>query len=287
MKIFDYWYVWVIVYMLSYIVFTQFYKISTKSSKGDGDLTILLQLIAVIITLLFLPFFKFVFPTNWKVYLFLGIAIIFYTLADRMFTTVRAKIEASTFGIIKQVSTVMMIFAGILFFKEEFVLTKILGAFLIIFSNVIIFYDKKIRGNVPNKYILLAILANLSFTAALFTDVNISESFNLAFYVAITFLIPALLIFVFERIKISNLKKEFINGNKTAIVITGICWSISTIAGLKAYQLGQISIVAPLLSLTVIGNIIIGYFFLNEKTNLIKKLVAAILIVIAIILIKL
>ena len=56
---------------------------------------------------------------------------------------------------------------------------------------------------------------------------------------------------------------------------------------LKAYQLGQVTTVAPLAALSVLVNVIVGYIFLKERESLAKKIIAAILIVVAIILIKL
>lgn len=178
-----------------------------------------------------------------------------------------------------------MIFAGLIFFKEPFILTKFIGAILIIFSNVFIFYQK---GKITfNKNILLGIISNLAFTVALFLDVNISDNFNLALFVAATYIIPAILVMIFERIKFSELKNELINGDKKAILITAVTCSIATITQLRAYQLGNVTIVAPLCALTVILNVIVGYLFLKERDNLLRKMIAAILIIISIILIKL
>lgn len=278
------WLLFVFMYIVLAVAFTQFYKIVTKTSKSDGTLTVLLQFLAGISALLLCPFFKFSFPTDWKVYLFLGIACIFYAISDRMNTTVRSGIEASTFSIIKQLSTVFMILAGLLFFKEPFVWKKIIGAGLIIFSNILIFYKK---GNQKlDKYVVLGIISNIAFSVALFLDVNISDNFNLAFYVALTLLIPALFITIAERIKLSNIKKEFQNGNKKAILITSLCWGTTIVVQLKAYQLGDVTSVAPLCALTVIGNVIVGYLFLKERKNLFKKLIAALLIIISVFLIK-
>ena len=121
----------------------------------------------------------------------------------------------------------------------------------------------------------------------MFTDVNISDNFNLPFYVALTLIIPSMLIMIAERIKPSEIKDEIVNGNKKAILITGVSWGIMIVAQLRAYQLGNVSVVAPLCALTVITNVIIGYLFLKEKESLLKKLIAAILIIISIILIRL
>lgn len=278
------WFMFVILYIILAVAFTQFYKIVLNTSKSDGTLTVLLQFIAGLCALIISPFFKFTFPTDWKVYLLLGIACVFYALSDRMNTTVRSGIEASTFSIIKQLSTVFMILAGLLFFKEQFVWKKIIGAGLIIFSNILIFYKK---GNQKlDKFVLLGILSNIIYSVALFLDVNISDSFNLAFYVALTLLIPALFITIVERVKLSNIRKEYKNGNKKAILITGICWGTRIVVQLRAYQLGETTSVAPLCALTVIGNVLVGYLFLKERNNLLKKLFAAFLIIMSVFLIK-
>lgn len=278
------WLIYVGLYLILATVFTQFFKIATKTLKRAGALTILLQLIAGLSALVLCPFFEFKLPTDVMVYIMLGISIVFYAITDRVNTTVRSGLEASTFSMLKQLSTTFMIFAGLVFFKEEFVLTKFIGAMLIIFSNVLIFYKK---GKFEfNKYLLLGVFGNISFTVALFLDVNISDNFNLPFYVALTLIIPALLIMIFERIKPSEIKEEFVNGNKKAILTTAISWGIMIVSQLRAYQLGNVTVIAPLCALTVILNVIVGYLFLKERDNLIRKIIAAILIIISVVLIK-
>ena len=278
------WIVFVILYLILVVIYNQFYKISTKKLTKPGALTVLLQIIGALAVLLVSPLFEIKFPTDIKVYIFLGLALIFYSISDRLNTTVRAGIEASTFSMIKQLSTVFMIFAGLIFLKEPFVINKFIGAILIIASNILIFY-KKGEGK-SNKYIILGIIANICYTIALFLDVNISNNFNLPFYITISLGIPAILIAVIEKIKITDIKNEFINGNRKAICVTGITWSLSILVQLRAYQLGEVSVVAALCALSVILNVIFGYFFQNEKENLTKKIIAALLIILGIILIK-
>ncbi len=69
-----------------------------------------------------MPLFKFTIPSSWTTIGLLALACIFYALSDRMNTDVRGGLEASTFSIILQLATVFMIVAGLLFFKEPFVL---------------------------------------------------------------------------------------------------------------------------------------------------------------------
>ena len=111
--------------------------------------------------------------------------------------------------------------------------------------------------------------------------------FNLVFYVLLTFLIPLILIFIFEKIKVKEIIYEYNNSNKIILFLTSIAWTLMMITKLKSYELGSVIVVAPLTSLTVILNIIFSYFLLKERDNLIKKIIAGILIVLGIILIKL
>lgn len=284
MELVNNWLLYVILYLIMITLFTQFYKQATKKIQKTGALTVLIQIIGGLIAFILCLFFEIRFPTDIKIYILLGISIICYTIKDRLDTKVLSGIEASTFNILQQLSTTFMILAGLIIFKEEFILAKFIGAMLIIFSNILVFYQK---GKIQfNQYVLLGIISNLVFTIALFLDVNISEHFNLPMYVSITLIVPAILIMIFERIKPSEIKDEFVNGNKKAILITAITWPIAIITQLRAYQLGNVTIVAPLCALSVMLNVLVGYLFLKEKDNLWRKIISAILIIISIILIK-
>lgn len=278
------WITYVIIYLVLAVIFDQMYKVTTKKMIKPGALTVLLELLASVLVLILCPFFEMRFPTDIKVYLLLGLSVIFYAVSDRLNTTVRKGVEASTFSIMKQLSTVFMTFSGFLFFKEPFVITKFIGAILIIFSNIMVFY-KKGNGKI-DKYVGLGIISNICYTVALFLDVNLSENFNLPFYVMITLGVPSILIVIIERIKLSDIKNEFSKENRLPILITAITWSFCIVAQLRAYQLGNVSVVAPLCALIVIINVIVGYFCLKEKDNLLKKIIAAALIILGIILIK-
>lgn len=279
------WILFVISYLIFIVVFDQIYKIATKSITKTGALTVLLEVIGSLTILLVSPFFEMKFPTDIKVYILLGLAIIFYAISDRINTSVISGTQPSTYSMIQQLSTVFMIFAGIIFFKDPFILNKFIGAILIALSNIFVFYKKGEEKSL-NKYVALGILGNIFFTVAMFLDVNISDNFNLPFYAALTLGIPSILIFIFERLKFSDIKEEFKNGNKIAILITAVTWSASIVSQLRAYQLGNVSIVAPLCALRIILNVIVGYLLLKERDDIPKKVISACLIILGIILIK-
>lgn len=280
---FSNWMFIVILYLIFAVIFGQTYKIITNKMKHAGALTVLAEGLAGIASLLLIPLFEIKISSNPYVYIFLGLACIFYAINDRLSTTVRQGVEASTFSLIKQTKTVFMIIGGLLFFKDPFVLKKIIGAFLIIIGNIIVFYKKDTFKS--NKYLWLGILASICLAIALMIDANYSEQFNLPLYVSFTTILPALLIFIFDKVKVKDLVDEYKNCNKKLLIIVSFSWAIMILLNLYAYQLGQISVIAPLCSLTVILNVIVGYLFLNEKNRLPQKIFAGILIIISVILI--
>ena len=281
---FNNWIFIVILYLIIAVVNNQCYKILVKNMKKASATMVIVDGLSGLFSLLMIPLFDIKLPENKLVYLFLTLACIFYALNDRLSTTVRKGIEASTFCMLKQLSTVFMIFAGLLFFKEKFIIAKFIGAMLIVFGNIFVFYKKNSFKN--NKYIWLGLLASLCSTIALFIDVSYSKEFNLPIYISFTLIVPAILILFFERINFKDLKREFINSNKKILVTICMSNALMNVLKLLAYKLGKVSIVAPLCSLTVILNVILGYVYLKEKNNLFKKIIAALLIILGIVLIK-
>ena len=109
----------------------------------------------------------------------------------------------------------------------------------------------------------------------------------LPFYVFISLATPSILILLFEKIKLKEIKNEWKRENKKAIILTSFAWGTMIISQLRAYQLESVVLVATLCSISVILNAIFGYVFLKEKDKMVQKIVAGIVIIIGIFLIKL
>lgn len=284
MNIFNICGVNIFLFLIFSLIFDQTYKVCTKNSKSDGALTVILEFLAGVFILLLIPFFEIKFPTDIKIYILWGISIIFFAITDRINTTVRRGVEASTFNILRQISTVFILIAGILIFKEEVVFKKIIGAILIIFSNILIFYEKDVFKN--NKFVLLGIIANITYTVAILLEIDLANYFNLPMFIGINLMVPAILIYIFNRVKIKDIKEEFSCHNKCLLCINSLTWGLSIFAQIRAYNLGNMTIVAPLCATAVILNVIAGYLFLKERDNLLKKIIAGAIIVFSVFLIK-
>ena len=95
------WQLAIVLYLLCAVIYNQTYKLLTKNMKKAGALTVLIEALAGLLALIYIPLFEFKIPNNPSVYLFLALACVFYALNDRISTNVRSGLETSSFSIIK------------------------------------------------------------------------------------------------------------------------------------------------------------------------------------------
>lgn len=285
MNILNTWQLWTIMYLISAVVFAYNFKIANKNMKNPGALTVLLEVFTGIFSLLMIPIFEIKFKINTSIILTLFIVICIYAVTDRLNTEARYGLETSTFSMVKRLSTVFMIIFGFLFLKEPIILNKVLGALIIIIGNIILTYNK---GKFEvNKYLLMAIVSQFLFAIAMVINVDLSDHFNLAFYTWMTVTLPALLITIFSKLKLKDLKEEFKLYNKPRFLVSACAWALMLNSSIRAYQLGSITIVAALLSLTPILNSLVELIFNKDTNKIIQKIIVSILLIIGVILVNL
>lgn len=277
--------VWIIVYLIFAVLFAQGFKSVNRRMKNASALTILLEIFTAIFALILVPLFPFKLPSNKTVFIIVGIVTIIYAITDRLNIEARYGLDPSTFSMLKQLSTVFLVIFGFVFLKEEFILKKIFGIILIIASNILLSLNKSGKFEF-NKYFIMSVISNFLFAIAMFINVNIAKNFNIAIYTVFTVLIPAIIIKLFSKLSINDLKKEFNLYNKKKFLLVSFSWCIMLISSVKAYESGNISVVAPLLTLTIIFNTLYEYFVDKDKKALYYKMFISLLTILGVILIK-
>lgn len=277
--------IWIIIYLIFATIFSQEFKVVNRASKNISALTILLEIFTAIFALILSIFFEYKFPSDIKVYIILLIVTIIYAITDRLNIEARYGLKTSTFSMLKQLSTVFMVIFGIFLLKEEIVLKKIIGSILIIFANILLARDKSGKI-VINKYFIMSFISNFLFAVAMLINVNISTNFNIGIYTFATVFIPSMIIKVFSKLKIKELKDEFDLYDKKKFLLVAFSWCVMLISSVKAYECKNISVVAPLLTLTSIINTFYEYIKDKKKDEFINKLVISIIILVGVLLIK-
>ncbi len=279
------WVTWVVIYLVFATIFSQSFKKANRNMSDAGSLTILLELFTAFFSLFFIPFFKLTISHNPHTYLILIVVIIIYAFTDRLNIEARYGLSTSTFSMLKQLSSVFLVIMGFVILKEKVVITKVVGASLILIANVGLAVDKDGKFKI-NKYFLMSLVSNILFAFGMLINVNISGEFNLGIYTIITVLFPSILITLFGKHSIKELKEEFNLYDKKRFLLSAFSWCVMLISSVRAYQLGSVSVVAPLLTLTAIINTIYEFIFNKDKSEFIKKLIIGIIIIIGVLLIK-
>lgn len=278
------WQCWVVIYLIAGVIFAQSFKKANRKMKNAGSLTILLELFTGIFSLLMIPVFDIKLDVNNNILLTLLVVVFIYAITDRLNIEARYGLDPSTFSMLKQLSTVFMIIFGFIFLKEKFVLSKMIGAVFIIGANIMLAYDK---GKLfINKYFIMSFFSNFLFAVAMLINVDLSDHFNLAFYTYITVTVPSILIFIFGRHRIADIKEEFRLCRKKEFLIAAFSWALMLNASIRAYQLGSVTVVASLFALTAILNALVEFIFNHNKSKFRQKLIAATLIIIGVILVN-
>ena len=277
--------IWVIIYLIFAVIFAQGFKSVNRDMKNASALTILLEFFTALFALILSPLFAFRFPSSFTVYIIVGIVTIIYAITDRLNIEARYGLDPSTFSMLKQLSTVYLVIFGFVFLKESFILNKIIGIVLILVSNVLLSVNKS--GKIQlNKYFIMSFISNFLFAIAMFINVNIAQNFNICIYTVFTVLVPSIIIKIFSKLSIKDLKKEFNLYNKRKFLLVSFSWCVMLISSVKAYEQGNVSVVAPILTLTSILNSIYEFFKDKNKKMLLYKLFISMLIILGVILTK-
>ena len=277
--------IWVICYLVFALIFSQGFKKVNRTMKNASALTVLLELFTGLFAIVMSIFFKYTFPSDIKVYITLFVVTIIYAVTDRLNIEARYGLSPSNFSMLKQLSTVFLVIFGLLFLREQLAFKKILGAIIIVVSNVMLAVNKDGKFEF-NKYFIFCLISNFLFAVAMFINVNISSMFNIGIYTLITVFIPSIIIKLFSRLSFKALEEEFNLYNKPLFILVSFAWCMMLISSVKAYEYGSISVVAPLLTLTALTNTIYEFIVDKDKKRFYYKLVISILILIGVILIK-
>ncbi len=189
------------------VTFNQFFKLAVKDIPKESISTIIMQIIAGTSLLTAVLFFDFKWPSSPKVYILLLAASTIYALTDRLQVTVRKNLEVSVYSILDQLTKVLIVIYGILIYKEEIIASKLIGRGLILLGNILIFYKK---GRFKfNRYAWLSFFVSLLVATGMLIDVGVSEQFNFSFYLMLTFIVPAIFLYLARRFPLKEMQEEF------------------------------------------------------------------------------
>lgn len=215
-------------------------------------------------------------------YLLLASTVILYGFYERTQFYARQGVDASTFAIIFRLSTVIGFIGAIAFLGEPLTVAKGIGVVCIILASLLLVYkNPKFSFTRPFWYaIVCAVL--LGLTAVL--DKPASAPLPATLYSFAVWCFPIVII-AFPGLGKKELVREFhIGGLKVAFA--ALLNVIGYILYIRAMSLAEASRVNPITATSGIFTVAGGILLLHERSHVERKIIAAILAFIGVLLLK-
>lgn len=145
---------------------------------------------------------------------------------------------------------------------------------------------KNYKDLLKDKGILYGLLTGFILALAITSWVYVGDKVDTMSWVVVSFLIPAFISFSMAPKKVVNNLAPFTNKSIIAtMLLLGVFYVVGSIASLYAYQYGTFSDVSPLRQTSIIVTVILALIFLkDERTDIVKKIIVAIMYTIGVVL---
>ncbi|MFZ1720996.1 MAG: EamA family transporter, partial [Microgenomates group bacterium] len=217
--------------------------------------------------------------------LFIVAAIIGWTAYSYLSAWMNHRYEASFNAILSQLATVFSVFLGVFFLKEVLSLPNSIGILLILLGNVLL--ASKQAEIKFNNVLLMRIGMSLILALCFMFDNIASPFFNRSIYIFLAYFIPGIVLWVFVpginwKTIVTTIKE---NGKDVSLL------SLSSLGGyyflLKAYDVGQLALIIPIIQSSTVSTVIGATFLLNEKKNITLKVLTGIMVTVGVIIVSL
>lgn len=169
----------------------------------------------------------------------------------------------------------------VFFLGESLTITKIFGIVIILLAVFLVTKSPKNFRISKGEFYVLAAAFCLGVASA--NDAYILRTAEPFSFTVIAFLFPSLVLLASHPKTIVEAKQLLKKNILWRIIILSLVFSIAVLASSLAYAYGApASQAAPITNSAVILTVILATIFLKEKDNLIKKIIAAILVVLGV-----
>lgn len=187
-------------------------------------------------------------------------------------------IEASLFTILFSTRGIFSVLASSILLSEMLSAKQWIGTAIIIFAIVVV-NIKSLSKREVNKGVGYSLLAGLFFGLANTNDRYILSSFEIYPYLVIAFILPALVVLLFQWRKLDEIKKLISNSvllKKMLLMV--LVTTFSAITFFTSLQIAPNSSQVVIINLTsVVITVLLSAFILKEKGNLLMKVIGALL----------
>lgn len=278
---------WLFYSLLSAIFFTIYALLSrilSLKSQNPRAFSVIFGTFAGLFSLILFIIkpFQFEFPTLTIVLLTI-LSTIFYSIYDRFQFYAYKYLEASVVIIVFTIIPVVTFLASLLFLGEGVTFIKLIAVSLIVGGNILVAYKNNVIK--LEKGLLFALISASAIGLALTVDKKASSAYPILLYPALVYLIPALYNLTIPPMPLTTIKNELRLSSWKVAVLSALNLA-AYYCVLKAFQIAEVSKVIPVSNSSTILVVLAGVVLLNERSHIIRKMIAAGLVFIGVVLIN-
>ncbi|PIY72057.1 hypothetical protein COY87_02975 [Candidatus Roizmanbacteria bacterium CG_4_10_14_0_8_um_filter_33_9] len=272
--------------VVTYSISVLLQRVLLKNDKSDPiAYSIVFQLLTGILIGIYAVFNGFTTPNLVPLIPNLILMTILYGAGNVFIFSALKIVDASEFTIVFASRALWTIIGAIIFLKESFSTQQVLGTILIILSVVLVSWKKQKFSF--SKGFIFSVLAALSFGLAFTNDAFIVNNFDVPSYLTIAFILPSLAVLAIYPKSTAKMKPLFEGKTLLKLGLLGVFYAVSAITIFLAYQVGKnASQIAPLSQTATIITVVLSVIFLKERTDLLRKLLGAIISFAGVVLVK-
>lgn len=280
------WLIMILLYVLGNSISNILRRVVMKDEKSDAFTSVVIfQFMGFIMATIFCLFKGFTLPPIAKYPFNFITQAVLWGLSSLLLFKASKELEASEVTIISTVTSIATIITAVLFLHEAFNLVRLLGVVLIIFSVILVSLNKgKLRFN---RGVWYALASSICGGIAITNDTFILQTTDVYSMLVIGWLTPGLFLLATNP-KIIKKINYFFNYKKfMKMFLMTLFYTFSGIAFYLAIAMGgQASQVTPIGQASIITTIILASLFLRERDHLPKKMIAAILVTLGVLLLR-
>ncbi len=213
------------------------------------------------------------------------LSTIFSGIFESLQIFVRKRLEASRSTVLSQLAPLVTFAGAIIILGEHITTLKVMGTSLIVGGNLVAAWRH--GGALNRRSVFLAFGAVAALGSVYIADKFAASHYPIGFYMVLSYLLPALYIFLFvmPKRRISQVFSEFreTTWRLPLLAFTGI---LGYYLLLKTFRLAEVSTVIPIVYSSTVLTTMGGIIILKERSNVLQKLAGAALVVIGVILLK-
>ncbi|HBD02185.1 MAG: hypothetical protein UX38_C0002G0024 [Microgenomates group bacterium GW2011_GWC1_46_16] len=273
------WYLYTVISIFSIAIGNLYQRIAMKEEESNPYAgSIIFQFVLTILTGIFALIKGFEFPPINLIGYFL-ISTLFYGFGTLSYFHALKHIEASESTILTSIGGMVTIISAYIFLGERLTLFQLLGFVFIIASVGIVSASN--RGIRWNRGIIYAIVGTSLYGLAVTNDTFILRSYDAISYTPVISFLPGLLLVLLKPSSYKSVIETLNNKRIRPLFLYCFFYAVQAVTYYLALESGAMaSQMAILFKTEIILTIILAAVFLHERSHLLRKFVATVLVLV-------